>query len=200
MSKEISQNSEFKIKFYQIEFEYSGKNAEQIFEKVFEFVKSLPLPKIENITKSDIQNPSSDSDSTNQKQNLPEENKPNYFIAKDSQMDIDEINQLIIFKKEPAVPYDTPILHNHPNDLEDAIVLITYAIQMGLQKFPIELVDLKKILKINGYALVGRNLGEALVSLRRKNYMTASQTKGQYKPHTLVKEGIERARLLLKPK
>ncbi|MEM3581106.1 MAG: hypothetical protein QXH40_07230 [Candidatus Bathyarchaeia archaeon] len=189
--------SGFRIKWADREIEYydeSGKSVLDVFNKVFEHIKGIPVGVTQFMTPPSA--PTPQIGITN-KQTLIEGDEYDR-IAKDANVAKEDVVKVIKFEKSQDFPDLVPFLPMHPNTT-DAVRLVCYAIQVGLQKTPIEVSYLKKILKgPNGYPLPGRELGLILANFRRNDVIIASQTKGKYKPFTLSTKGIEQTRELLK--
>jgi hypothetical protein len=192
--------SGFRIKWADREIEYydeSGKSVLDVFNKVFEHIRSIPIQVTQFTTTPST--PTSPTGIPEGKQTLIEGDEYDR-IAKDANIPTkkEDVIKVIKFEKRQDFPDIVPFLPTHPNT-PDAVRLVCYAIQVGLQKTPIEVSHLKKILKgPNGYPLPGRELGLILANFRRDDVIIASQTKGKYKPFTLSTKGIKQARELLK--
>jgi len=191
--------SGFRIKWADREIEYydeSGKSVQDVFNMVFEHVKSIPVQAVQFITTT----PSVPTPQTVVSEEKPVLTEGDEYdrIAKDAGVSKEDVIKVIKFEKREDFPELVPFLPMHPNT-PDAVRLVCYAIQVGLQKTPIEVSYLKKILKgPNGYPLPGRELGIILANFRRDDVIIASQTNGKYKPFTLSTKGIKQARELLK--
>lgn len=187
----------FRIKWADREIEYYGDSVSDVFKTVFEHVKSVPVSGVQP-TQAPMQIPA-------EAPTIPETPKPTVplgaesdRIAREARVSEEQVMSVIEFMKSPEFPNLVPFLPKHPSS-QDAVLLVSYALQVGLQKTPIEVSNLKKLLKgPNGYPLPGNEFGLILADFRRTGILIASQTRGQYKPFTLSSKGLGRARKLLK--
>jgi hypothetical protein len=195
--KEEKKCTGFRVKWADREIEYYGESASDVFNKVFEHVKSIPVGVVQP---SPIQGPSETQQTTTQKQqpSIPVEGAEYKRIANDAKTPVENVPKTIEFKKIKEFSELVPFLPKHPVN-RDAVVLVSYALQVGLQKTQIEVSYLKKLLKgPNGYPLPGNEYGVILKDFRNYNLIIASQTVDRNKPFTLSKKGLNRARKLLK--
>lgn len=185
----------FRIKWADREIEYYGESVLEVFNTVFDYVKSVP------ITYTQLTQPSTATptvSSTEAPTPIVVEGEEYERLAKDAQVSKEQVLNVIKFDKREGFPELVPYLPGHP-EIRDAVVLVSYSLQVGLQKTPIEVTYVKKVLKgPNGYPLPGNELGVILRDFRNTDVTIASQIKGHYKPFTLGKKGLERARKLLK--
>jgi len=184
----------FRIKWADREIEYYGDSVQEVFETVFNYVKNVPI--------SYVQPTQPSGPPTIQPTETPTpiiaEGVEYERLANDAQVTKEQVLAVIKFVKRNGFSDMVPYLPGHP-EIRDAVVLVSHAIQVGLQKTPIEVTYLKKLLKgPNGYPLPGNQLGEILRDFRKTDVTIASQIKGRYKPFTLGKKGLDRARKLLK--
>jgi len=197
MSEEKKHIYGFRIKWADREIEYYGDSAADIFKEVFEHVKGIPI----------ISPPGTPTPQVTEGQKAPTpeiskriEGEEYDRIARDTKIQKEQIIKIIEFRKIPMYETLAPFLPKHPTKIEDAALLVSYALQVGLQKTSLDVSYLKKLLKDpNGYQLPSRTLGKVLDGLRRKDWLLASQAKkGRNKPFTLSQPGLEQARKLLK--
>jgi len=201
MSEEKKQTSGFKIKWADREIEYYGDNAPDVFKTVFEYVKSAPITNVPSVPPS-TQPPTQPltQPPTQEAMKPPTstvEGDVYERIMKDAEVTKEQVLSAIKFEKRAGFSESIPCLPSHPH-VRDAVVLVSYALQLGFQRTLIEVADLKKILREDGYPLLGSELGLILRDFRRDNVTITSQTKGQYKPFSLANKGLDRARNLLK--
>jgi len=196
MSEEKKHVSGFRIKWADREIEYYGDSAQDVFKTVFDYVKSVPISYVQPSGQISAEPPAMPSAETPKL--VTAEGVEYERIANDAQVKKEQVLTVIKFERREGFSELVPYLPGHP-EIRDAVVLVSYAIQVGLQKTPIEVTYLKKLLKEpNGYPLPGNELGEILKDFRKTGITIASQIKGRYKPFTLSKKGLERARKLLK--
>ncbi len=182
----------FRIKWADKEVEYFGDGAKETFDRVFDLLKNLPTngdqstEMKEAIVKEKVtQNNQTINDQVYDR------------LLKDAKVPKEQFTGIISLEKRDGVEGLVPILPAHPSPV-DAVRLIVYTIQVGLQKTPVEISYLKDILKkANGYPLAGDELGEVLKNLRRQDATITSQTQGRNMPITLSTKGLEQARLLI---
>ena len=188
----------FRIKWADREIEYFGESALDVFKEVFEHVKSVPITYAPAGQVSPQTTTSMSQITTFEKQKATPVKGDEYSrISKDANIPIEKVSKVIQFVKRNGFQEVIPFLPEHP-DSRDAVRLVCYALQVGLQKTPIEVSYLKKILKgPNGYPLPSRELGLILKGFRRDRVIIASQTQKRNKPFTLSKKGIDQARTLL---
>lgn len=188
--------SRFRIKWADREVEYYGDEAKAAYDELIEHVKSIPIQAV-----TPTPTPSSMPTPTPPPAPQPPvtKDKELELISRDSRVPIEQLAQLIEFKSFKGFPELVPYLPRHP-EARDAALLACYAIQVGLQKSPIEVSYLKKILTgPNGYPLPGNAFGLILLNFRRRDWTITSQTKGKYKPFTLSSDGgLEAAREFLR--
>jgi hypothetical protein len=186
--------SRFRIKWADREVEYYGDEAKAAYDDLIAHVKSIPIgvmtPPIPGAPPAP---PTSAPPPPSAKGRELE------LISNDSRIPLEQLGQLIEFRTVKDFNEPVPFLPRHPEN-EDATLLISYALQVGLQKSQIEVSYLKKILEgPNGYPLPGRTLGLILLNFRNRKWTITSQTKGRYKPFSLSSDGgLEAARELLR--
>lgn len=195
--KEKNSRSGFRIKWADREIEYYGDSVADVFRVVFDHVKSTPLMAGESIQQTQTQM---------QQVEVSREGKPatalfkmEYSrISKDAHISTEQVIKTIKFETRKDFAEPVPILPAHPES-QNAVMLVSYAIQVGLQKTPIQTAYLKKLLKgPNGYPLPGSEFGRILDNLRKTDIAIASHTVGRHKPFSLSKKGLEKVRELLK--
>jgi hypothetical protein len=199
MSEEKRATSGFKIKWADREIEYYGDSVPEVFKTVFDHVKSVPITYAQQAQPS-AQEPMRPPSTLIAETRTPAAVEGDEYerIAKDAEVTKDQVLGAIKFEKRDKFPTLVPYLPKHP-DLRDAVVLVSYAVQVGLQKTPIEVSYLKVLLKgPNGYPMPGNELGLILMDFREGDVIIASQTQRRNKPFTLSTKGIDRARKLLK--
>lgn len=197
MSEEKKHAYGFRIKWADREIEYYGDSAEDIFKEVFEHVKGIPI--------ASLYEPPTPQPKEGQKAPTSEtlkhaEGEEYDRIVRESKISKEEIVKIIEFRRDTKYETPAPFLPKHPTEIEDAVLLVSYALQVGFQQTSVDVSYLKKLLRDpNGYQLPSRTLGRILDNLRRKNWLLASQAKkGRNKPFTLSEDGLEEARKLLK--
>jgi hypothetical protein len=198
MTEEKKHASGFRVKWADREIEYYGDSVQEVFESVFSHVKSVPInyvqqsqPTVQISTEPSAMQPLRTPTPTGA------EGVEYGRLVIDSKATKEQVSAVIKFEKRSGFSEFVPYLPGHP-EARDAVVLVSYAVQVGLQKTPIEVTYLKKLLKgPNGYPLPGNMLGMILKDFRNADVTIASQVKGRYKPFTLGKKGLERARKLL---
>jgi len=190
--------SGFRIKWADREIEYYGDSVTDIFKEVFNHLKSIPimpsLPPSPTYVETGGQKghalviPATTAEG-------------DYYdrISTDSGVKKEEVIKLIDFRTVTDFPEPVPFLPHHP-DTRDAVRLVSYALQVGLQKKQIEVSGLKKVLLQIGYQLPGRELGNILDDFRTGDVIIASRVRVRNKPFSLSKKGLEQARELLKSK
>lgn len=198
MNEEKRATYGFKIKWADREIEYYGDSVAEMFRIVFDHVKSAPITYVQPVQPSAqvSMRPPSTTVITETPPAIVEDDEYNR-IMKDAQVTKDQVLSVIRFEQRAGFSEPIPCLPGHPQ-IRDAVVLVSYALQLGFQKTQIEVAEFKKILREDGYPLPGNELGLILRDFRNSGVTIASQTKGQYKPFTLGKKGLERARNLLK--
>lgn len=190
------QKSGFRIKWADREVEYYGPEAKAVYDDLIEHVKSIPIQPI-------TQAPTPPSTPTPTPTPTPQppvtKTKELELISKDCRIPIEQLGQVIQFKSFEGFSELVPYLPRHPED-SDATLLVCYALQVGLQKSPMEVSYVKKILtEPNGYPLPSNAFGVILKEFRRRRLTITSQTKGRYKPFSLSADGgLEAARQLLR--
>jgi len=196
MEKESSRSSGFRIKWGDIEVEYHGDDSPEVFKSVFEYFKKIPIKYVETQTgeiKAEEIAPKLEEVTISSKMDSAYNR-----LSQDSKIPKEQLQKMVRFKQVGTFEFPVPYLPSHPED-RDAVLLVTYIIQVGLQRTPIEVSHLKKILKDpNGYPLPGRRLGLILQDFRKAKLIIASQTQKKYKPFTLSTKGLDRARKILK--
>jgi hypothetical protein len=197
MSEEKKQTLGFKIRWADREIEYYGDSAQEVFNRVFEHVKSVPITYVQPVHPPE-QMPNVSTTIVSEKPAATVEGGEEDRIIKDAQITREQLLANIKFEKREGFSELVPCLPRHPAEI-DAVILVTYALQVGMQKSPIEVKDLRAILKgPNGYPLPGNQLGLILQNFRYSDVTIASQAQERYKPFTLSTKGLERARNLLK--
>jgi hypothetical protein len=199
MVEEKKQNQcGFRMKWADREIEYYGDSVLDVFNKVFEHVKSVPIMLIQpNQAATSI--PVPDAGVCREQEPAALDVDEYVRISNDAKISKEEVVKIIRFEKREGFQDFVPFLPTHPDLDRDAVRLVTYAQQVGLQRTPIELSYLKKLLKgPNGYPLPGRALGLILEDFRRENVVIASQTQGRNKPFSLSEKGLKQARELLR--
>jgi hypothetical protein len=192
MSENAIKNEGFRIKWADKEVEYYGPSAQQNFDKVMDLIKIAKDEKTKEVppvtTSLDTSSP-----------NIQAVDSPAYErISKDAKISEEQVKKAISFEKRDGFEGLVPILPEHP-ETRDAIRLIIYALQVGIQKTPVEISYLKDVLmKVNGYPLPGSELGWALQDFRKTNTTITSQTQGRNMPVTLSTKGLDIAREYLK--
>lgn len=185
--------SRFRIKWADREVEYYGDEAKAAYDDLIAHVKSIPVglaspraPEAPPTPSPSVPPPSA-------------RGREWELISNDSRIPSEQLVQLIEFRTAKDFNEPVPFLPKHPEN-EDATLLISYALQVGLQKSQIEVSYLKKILEgTNGYPLPSRTLGRMLENFRRRKWTITSQTKGRFKPFSLSSDGgLEAARELLR--
>jgi hypothetical protein len=189
----------FKIKWADREIEYYGDSVLDVFNKVFEHVISVPITlaqPAQGLTQTSA--PAHEvAISTGPKPAVTGGDEYDR-ISKDAKISKEEILKFIKFEKRDDFEGIIPILPKHPES-RDAVRLVSYALQVGLQQTPIEVSYLKRLLKgPNGYPLPGNELGLILADFRTGDVLIASQTQGRNKPFSLSTKGLDQARDLFK--
>ena len=193
-SDKTSPNNGFRIKWGDKEIEYFGDSSKDLFVTVFNYIKGMPIP-TRDAGQKEPEQPSvvvtasaiSDADFEGYKR-----------IATDTGVSTAQIQKVLTFEKRPDFPDFVPMLVSHPKD-RDAVRLAAYALQVGLQKNPIEWTEFKKILcGANNYQFPGNTLGSIFVDFRKSNFVSASTAQGRNKPFCLTKEGLDLTRELIR--
>ncbi len=197
MSEEKIAKCGFKIKWADKEIEYYGDDASALFKSVFEHVKNIPVAHIQPSPPTKETPLTPQAGTLEATPALVTEGEEYDRIMKDADATKEQVLRLVKFEKRKDFSEMIPCLPSHP-PTRDAVVLISYALQLGLRKTQIEVTDLKKIMREDGYPLLGHELGSILADFRRDNVTITSQTKGLYKPFSLGTKGLNRARMLLK--
>lgn len=187
--------SRFRIKWADREVEYYGDEAKAAYDELIAHVKSIPI----SVSALPIPGAQSAPSPTIAPPSPSARGRELELVSNDSRIPQEQLGQLIEFRTVKDFNELVPFLPRHPEN-EDATLLISYALQVGLQKSQIEVSYLKKILEgPNGYPLPGRTLGLILLSFRNRKWTITSQTKGRYKPFSLSSDGgLEAARELLR--
>lgn len=188
--------SKFRIKWADREVEYCGDEAKDAYDDLIEHVKNIP---IQPIIQAQAPQPTTTPTPTATPQQPVAKTKELELISKDCRIPIEQLGQVIQFKSFEVFPEPVPYLPRHPQD-SDATLLVCYALQVGLQKSPMEVSYVKKILaQANGYPLPSNAFGVILREFRSKRWTITSQTRGRYKPFSLSADGgLEAARELLR--
>jgi hypothetical protein len=185
-------SSGFRIKWADREVECYGEFAQQNFDKVFELLKSTPT-----INPLTISEQPTSGEKAHQIASAAS-NQEYDRISKDAKVSKEQAIEVIRFEKRDEFEGLVPLLPAHP-PTRDAVRLIVYSVQVGLQKAPIEISFLKNLLvKVNGYPLPGGELGSILKDFRRDNVTITSQTQGRNMPISLSTKGLDQARQLVK--
>lgn len=189
---EEKKQSGFRVKWGDKEIEYYGESSKDEFEKVFSYFQTTkPAESTESVSQPD----NSVSSLGKQSEAFGQEYQR---LSKDSGLPVSEIAKKIKFEKKNEFPHAIPSLPDHP-ELVDAVRLITYSLQVGVQKPQVEVSQLKLILKDpNGYPVPGRELGLILADFRESDVIIASQAQARNKPFCLSTKGLSQARELLK--
>lgn len=183
--------SRFRIKWADREVEYYGDEAKAAYDELIAHVKSIPI----SVTAPPIPGAPPTPPPTAAPPPPSARGRELELMSNDSRIPQEQLGQLIEFRTVKDLNEPVPFLPRHPEN-EDATLLISYALQVGLQKSQIEVSYLKKILEgPNGYPLPGRTLGLILLNFRNRKWTITSQTKGRYKPFSLSSDGgLEAAR------
>lgn len=198
MSEEKKHTSGFRIKWADREIEYYGNDVSEVFKAVFDYVKNAPITYIQPSQPSGqiLTAPPTTPPSDRQQPRIVE-GEEYERIVRDAGVTEEQLLTTIKFEKREGFSELVPYLPKHPEEA-DAVILVSYALQVGLQKTPIKVIDLRAILKgPNGYPLPGNQLGKILENFRNTDTTIASQTQERYKPFTLSTKGLNRARKLL---
>jgi len=199
--KEIPQRG-FRIKWADREVEYYGDATKEVFDMVFEHVKSTPitfvqLTKPPEQTPTEVPTPPTSSEPPKPTTAVTQEYNR---IINDAKVTQEQLLAHIKFEKREGFTDFIPYLPKHPKD-RDAIILVSYGLQVGLQMTQIDVTYLRKLLKgPNGYPFPGNQLGKILENFRDAGVTISSQTQARYKPFTLSTKGLDKARELLKNK
>lgn len=198
MSEEKRVANGFRIKWADIEIEYYGDSVPEMFRIVFEHVKNVPISSAQPVQPQGQKTivPATTSPPAETVSTVGESDAYKR-VADDAQVTEEQVLSVIKFEKRPNFPQLVPCLPAHPVT-RDAVMLVSYALQLGLQKTQIELPDVKKLLREIGYPLPGNELGLILADFRATDVTIASQTKGRNKPFSLSTKGLEKARNLVK--
>jgi len=90
------------------------------------------------------------------------------------------------------------MLPSHPPQRQ-AVRLITYALQVGLEQSYVNIHNLKKILALNNYVFPGSSLGSILVDFRRSGFVEAAKGKQRRNRQLkLTDNGLEMVRRLIR--
>ena len=112
-------------------------------------------------------------------------------ILRDTGVSIEQLTKNILFQKHPEFQDHIPMLPLHPPQRQ-AVRLVTYALQVGLEQPQIRLRQLKKILALNSYSFPGSALGSILVDFRRSDFASAdSADQHRNRPLFLTETGLE---------
>jgi hypothetical protein len=191
--------SGFRIKWADKEIEYYGDSVQAIFEEVFGHIKNLPTQgsTASHSLTSQQQEPQPPRSEAPTAEGIEYER-----IARDLDTSKDLARKVIELRSDSKFNTLVPFLVKKPKDAEEAILLITYALQVGIQQKSIEPSYMKRLLRgPNGIPLPGREFGLALQALRGKHFVDASQAeKGRYKPFWLNDDGLKEARKQIKAK
>jgi len=115
-------------------------------------------------------------------------------ILHDTGVPIEQLSKTVLFEKHPEFENHIPMLPTHPPQRQ-AVRLVTYALQVGLEQPQIRLRHLKKILALNSYSFPGSTLGSILVDFRRSGFASAdSADQHRNRPLFLTETGLEMAR------
>jgi hypothetical protein len=199
MTEEKKTSCGFKIKWADREIEYYGDSVQEVFNTVFEHVKNVPISYAQPVQlPGQISVESKTIPPVEKTTPAVVENEEYQRLVKDAGVTREKLLTAIKFEKREGFSALVPYLPKHPEE-SDAVILVSYALQVGFQKTPIEVADLRAILKgPNGYPLPGNQLGLILLNFRRTGVTIASQTQARYKPFTLSTKGLDKARKLLR--
>ncbi len=188
----------FRIKWGDKEIEYFGDASHDLLRTVLDYVKSSP----DDATQKDIPIIINKHDEVEPKE---EEVIYNNFgfegykrIQADSGVSIGQLQKSIVFHLKPAFDNYVPMLPSHPAQRQ-AVRLVAYALQIGLEQPHINLHLLKKILAANNYAFPGGSLGSILVDFRRSGFVSAvSDNQRRNRPLCLTENGLEMVRRFIR--
>lgn len=198
MNEEKKHAYGFRIKWADREIEYYGDSVQEVFNTVFEYVKSVPISYVQQVQPLGQISAGPTIPLAETPAPTIVEGEEYERLVKDAGVTREQLLTAIKFEKRQGFSGLVPYLPKHPEE-SDAALLVSYALQVGLQKTPIEVADLRAILKgPNGYPLPGNQLGRILENFRRTDVTIASQTQARYKPFTLSTKGLDKARKLLK--
>ena len=156
--------SGFRIKWADREIEYYGDSVLDVFNNVFEHVKNIPVGVFQP-TQAPVSTPAVEVATQQPSTSIPLQDIELDRISKDAKVSKEQILKVIKFQKSEGFSELVPYLPMHPSS-RDAAILVTYALQVGLQKAPIEFSYLKKVLKgPNGYPLPSNELGLSLIHI-----------------------------------
>lgn len=198
MSEEKKHVYGFRMKWADREIEYYGDAVKEIFKEVFEHLKTVPITYVQTTQAPTGQMPATTPTTVPLEASVVIEDIEYERLANDAKVSRQEILEVIEFRKTDLFPELIPFLPKHP-DIRDAILLASYAMQVGLQKNQVQVSYLKKVLKgPNGYPMPGREFGLILEDLRKQHVIIASGTQKRNKPFSLSSKGLGRTRKLIK--
>jgi len=182
----------FRLKWGDKEVEYFGDESKDVLRTVLEYVKSGPdagtLKDMPVIIKKRNKKEPFDADLNNT------DFEGYTKILHDTGVSIEQLSKTIFFQKHPEFEGHIPMLPTHPPQRQ-AVRLVTYALQVGLEQPQIRLRHLKKILALNSYSFPGSSLGSILVDFRRSGFASAdSVDQHRNRPLFLTETGLEMAR------
>ena len=183
----------FRIKWGDKEIEYFGDASKDVLRTILDYVKSSPdagtLKDMPIIIKK-----RNNDEPFNADLNSDAEFEGYTKILRDTGVSIEKLTKTIIFQKNPEFENYIPMLPSHPPQRQ-AVRLVTYALQVGLEQPQIRLRQLKKILELNHYSFPGSALGSILVDFRRSGFASAdSANQHRNRPLSLTETGLEMAR------
>jgi hypothetical protein len=192
MSEE--KKSKFRIKWADREVEYYGDEAKAAYDDLIAHVKSVP---IQGMIVTPPQAPTTTPPSS---QPPATENRELALISRDSGIPIEQLGQLLQFRKVDGFSELVPFLPRRLEEDADATLVVVYALQVGLQKHQLEVLYVKRVMsEVNGYQLPSNRFGEILKNFRSSNWTITAQTGGRYRPFSLSADGgLEAARGVLR--
>ena len=181
----------FRIKWGNKEIEYFGDSSKDLFRTVFEYVQKNPETGI-------IESLPIFNDRLGEvkfKGEMPIDSNVDFEgyqrICVDTGVSVEQLQKVLTFQKRPDSEDWVPILTAHPAQ-RDAIRIVAYALQVGLQQAQIDLAVFKRILsEFNKYPLPDNSLGSILVDFRRSGFVVSSSAvQHRNRPFSLTEEGL----------
>ena len=189
----------FRVKWGDKEIEYFGDANKDLLRAVLDYVKSSP----DAAALKDMPIIVNKQGEVELKDELAIDNDLDFDgykrILVDTGVSIEQLQKTVTFQIKPDFEDYVPILPSHPAQRQ-AVRLVTYALQVGLEQPHVELRQLKKILALNNYAFPIGSLGSILVDFRRSGFVSAYSAKQRRnRPLGLTENGLEIATKLYSP-
>jgi hypothetical protein len=187
----------FRIKWGDKEIEYFGDASKDLLRAVLDCVKNSP----DAVNMKDIPIIVDNPGESNPKHDLGIDD-PDFEgykrILVDTGVSFEQLQKTLIFQRKPDFEDYVPMLPAHPPQRQ-AVRLVTYAMQVGLEHPQVNLRLLKKVLSVNNYPFSGSALGSILVDFRRSGFVEAAKgEQRRNRPLNLTESGLEMVRRLIR--